>query len=126
MRTAIVLCVVGLTVGLVAAPALAHKKKYSSTIAAQANAEPAPDFDKGTYSGKVSSLNPKCIANRMVRVVVTSGGILATVFTAKSGSWVTPRVTLGADLIAVEAKTLKKNKKHRHTCKAAQAQGFQT
>jgi hypothetical protein len=113
-------------IGVLAVQAIAHKQKIptSTTVIVTPDPVGSNQHPTVTYSGKISSPNPKCVAGRTVLVIVSQSGIQASVKSDGAGNWSTPHVTLGADEIGVQAKTLKKNKKHKHVCKTFGTESF--
>ena len=105
-----------------AGTALAHKQSSATTTTVLVTPD-APNSHRGTYSGKVSSPNPKCVANRKV-FAGSDDGTIATATTDAAGNWTTPNVPLAAGGIGVAKKTLKKNKKHKHVCKSVEVTSF--
>jgi hypothetical protein len=107
---------IGLAVAL---PASGHKVAYDTNL----NKVRFDTLNDTTerYSGKVMSPKPKCEAGRTI-TVTQSGVAVGTTVSNSEGEWVLtgPVPPKGAQLtVSTPKKILKKNKKHRHKCKAA-------
>src|SRR5262245_52715381 len=116
---AVAVSAIGLAVAL---PASGHKVAYDTNLKIR--------FDtlNGTteqYSGKVMSQKPKCEAGRTI-TVSQAGAPVGTTTSNPEGEWAVtgPVPPKGAQVtVSVTKKILKKNKKHRHKCKAASRSG---
>jgi hypothetical protein len=101
-----------------ALPASGHKIAYDNSL------KLSLDTLNGTteqYSGRVLSEKPGCRVGRTV-TVSQSGVQVGTTVSNSSGAWALtgPVPPKGAQITAsMPKKVLKKNKKHRHKCKAA-------
>ena len=113
-------------VGLVGAAA-GHKVKYDSTVTAKfKKAGHDPYTQPARFEGTVDSEKLRCLKNRTVnlRLLATDGSstVVASDVTDLNGAWVIqPASAPAAGTYFAEAakKVLKKNRKHRHVCRAA-------
>lgn len=108
--------VLALTVG----PAVAHKASYASTVNLQIK-------DIGNtanqYSGKITSIQPRCAHFRKV-TITSSGGFIASTTSNINGDYsvLAAKVAQGIDVTAtLSRKVLSKKKHHRHICLPAAA-----
>jgi hypothetical protein len=110
---------IGLAVAL---PASGHKVAYDTNL--KIRFDTLNDTTE-QYSGKVMSSKPKCEAGRTI-TLTQSGVPVGTTVSNSAGAWVLtgPVPPKGAQLtLSTPRKILKKNKKHRHKCKAASMSG---
>jgi hypothetical protein len=102
------------------APASGHKRGYDTNLQLKIDSLTPTSTQ---YSGKVTSEKGACRPNRLI-TVTTAGIAIATTFSDAAANWTvvvngTPPPK-GQDVIAsTPKKFLKRNKKHRHKCRAA-------
>jgi hypothetical protein len=101
------------TVGLLSVPAIsqAHKKTYATTITAAAQ-------NKNQVQGNVASSNPKCLAQRGVRLYSSTGVLEATATTDAQGGFriQNKNLAVGTHFVNVQKRVIKKSRRHRHAC----------
>jgi hypothetical protein len=108
-------CALGLALAL---PAVGHKIVYPTNL--QLKIDTINDTTD-QFSGKVTSPKPACTRGRTI-TVSQAGVAIATAVSNFNGDWVAtgPKVPKNIDVTAfTPKKILKKNKKHRHKCRAA-------
>jgi hypothetical protein len=105
-----------LAVGMLSAPTIAqaHKKKFATGVTAAAQ-------NKNQVRGTVTSGKAKCLPQRSVRLFSSTGVLEATATTDADGSFRIDNkdLALGTHFVNVQKRPLKKNRKHRHTCRGA-------
>jgi len=120
-KVAIVSGALALSMGLASQSASAHKVAFDNNLQLKQN---ALTDTTSQYSGKVTSTRGACKFRRSV-TVRANGAVVAWALSIAGGAWSAsgPTQVKGTTLIAsIPRKILKKNKKHRHKCKAASAQ----
>ncbi len=114
-RTTIAICALALGVcAAVLAPAVsqAHKKRYATTVTAAVQ-------NKNMVDGQVLSV-PRCIAGRIVLVYGPTGALEDTTASDATGKWHVNNKNLltGTHTVVVKRKVLRKNRRHKHICRA--------
>jgi len=120
-KIAIVSGALALSMGLASQSASAHKVAFDNNLQLK---DTALTETTSQYSGKVTSIKGACKFGRPV-TVTANGVVIASAFSVAGGAWSAsgPTQVKGTTLIAsIPRKILKRNKKHRHKCKAASAQ----
>jgi hypothetical protein len=123
LRRAVLAVLVGAALcGIVAGTALAHKKLIPSTVALSYQGTDYGD----TMSGTVASGNRGCVAGRAMTLLRSTGGdstaYAEATSSASGGFKFDPKGQVfqqGTYYARAARKVLKKNKRHRHICKAA-------
>lgn len=113
-RTRVAAAVLATAVALsVPAAAQAHKKLYPTSIAVTAM--------KGVNTeGKVTS-SPRCIAGRSVSVYTANGVLIDSTLTDASGAFkAKTKVDAGSYYATVKRQVIRRDRKHKHICRAAE------
>lgn len=114
-RVALGALVAAVLIALAAGTALAHKARYTTATTLQIK-----DIQNTSnqYSGKVTSVNPKCAHFRLV-TLTSSAGLIGRTTTNVNGDYsvLAGKVPQGIDVTATVArKVLTKKKRHKHVC----------
>ncbi|MEO7197767.1 MAG: hypothetical protein ABIZ50_04770 [Solirubrobacterales bacterium] len=107
--------------------AAGHKVKFDTTVTAKFNkADKKDPYAKpANFDGSVNSAKRRCIKNRTVtlRLRAANGttSVVGTDLTDASGAWLIAPTSVapGTYFAKVTKRVLRKNTKHRHTCRRA-------
>ena len=107
------------------AEATAHKAKFDTTVTVKYDKPAKNDpYAKASFEGNLSSAKARCEKNRTVDVLRREANgtetLIGSDVTDLSGAWaIQPGSVIPGTYFAVTAKkVLRKNRKHRHICRA--------